>query len=396
MKYYITEISKKGTVAVDDSILIKDIPASAGTRMLESFSPLFSAESVVRLQNAGYEISGKTNVGEFSLDLLGETSYFGECTENGNLVGAAASLVANGDVETALSVDLNGYPRRAAAVSGIDFIKPTYGTVSRYGIIACACSAEGIGVSAKNAKKAREILSVIAGHDEKDGTSLRKEKYTYPEKDVSSMKVALIKELFDLSSDDVKKSISDYADSLRALGVTVEEISVPETNAVKAAWNILLCAETCNNVSRFDGVKYGYRSPSYKNIDDLYVNSRTEGFGFITKATILYGSDVLAKGRYFDCYDKALRIRRVTVNKMKEIFSSYSAILTPVCSQKNYQPYDISDAFKKTYDESIFTAIPSITGLPAMVTKGVQLIADSFCEDILFSLADSVEEKEAM
>ena len=396
MKYYITELPNKGSVAVDDNILVKDIPSSAGTRMLENFSPLFSAEAVVRLQNAGYSISGKTNIGEFALDLLGETSYFGECTENGNLVGAAASLIANGEIEASLNVDLNGYPRRAAAVSGIDFIKPTYGTVSRYGIIACACSAEQIGVSAKNAKKAKEILSVIAGHDAKDGTSLPADSYSYNISPVSGMKVCIIKELLLEASDDVNNAVSVYAEKLSSLGVTVEEVSVPEVSSLRAAWNILMCAETCNNVSRFDGVKYGYRTPNYKNIDDLYVNSRTEGFGFLTKATILYGSDVLSKGRYFDCYDKALRIRRVILNKMKELFASYNAVLTPVCSQKHYKPFDISESFEKAYEESIFTAIPSITGLPAMVTSGIQLIADSFGESTLFSLADSTEETEAM
>ena len=396
MKYYITESAKNGSVAIDDSILLKDMPASSGTRMLENFVPLFSAEAVVRLQNAGYEISGKTNTGEFSLDLLGETSFFGECTENGNLVGAAASLISKGSIDAALNTDLNGYPRRAAAVSGIDFIKPTYGTVSRYGIIACACSAEQIGVSAKNAKKVKEILSVIAGHDNKDGTSLPSESYNYEISSVSGMKVCIVKELLDMASDEVRKNVCDYAEKLRPLGVTVDEVSLPEISAIHTAWQILLCAETCNNVSRFDGVKYGYRSPDYKNIDELYVNSRTEGFGFITKATVLYGSDVLSKGRYSDCYDKALRIRRIALNRMKEFFSAYNAVLTPVCSRTCYQPYDISDSFIKTFEETVFTAVPSITGLPAMVTKGVQLIADSFCEGTLLSLADSVEETEAM
>ncbi|MBQ3150824.1 MAG: hypothetical protein IJB86_06230 [Clostridia bacterium] len=396
MKYYISEISAKGSVAVDDNILVKGTPASCGSRMLESFVPLFNAEAVDRLINAGYEISGKTNIGEFSLDLLGETSYFGECTENGNLVSAAASLVAKGDIDAAVNTDVSGYPRRAAAVSGIDFLKPTYGTVSRYGIVAAVCSAEQIGVSAKNAKKVKELISVIAGHDSKDGTSLPADSYSYELTSASGMKVCIIKELFDKASDDVKKSVSDYADKLRSVGVTVDEVSVPEVFAIHAAWNILLCAEFCNNVSRFDGVKYGYRSENYKNIDELYVNSRTEGFGFITKASVLYGSDVLSKGRYNDCYDKALRIRRVALNKMKELFASYNAVLTPVCSQKNYQPYEICDAFEKAYDENLFTAIPSITGLPAMVTKGVQLIADSFCDATLLSLADSVEETEVM
>ena len=147
---YIIKINDAGKIAVDDTILVKDVPATAGSKMLEQFKPLFSAEAVVRLENAGYKISGKTNVGEFGLDLLGETSCYGKA--EGKLEGAAASLVAAGEAFAALNVDLNGAPRRAAAVSGVDFIKPTYGTVSRYGVIAAACSGEQIGVTAKNAE----------------------------------------------------------------------------------------------------------------------------------------------------------------------------------------------------------------------------------------------------
>ena len=150
-------------------------------------------------------------------------------------------------------------------------------------------------------------------------------------------------------------------------------------------------AETCNNVSRFDGVKYGYRTPEYKNIDELYVKSRSEAMGFLTKATIIYGSDVLAKAKYEKCYDKSLRIRRVVCDRMKAVYAEYDAVLAPACSKAEYAPYDTADAFEKVFAESLFTAIPSITGMPAMVTGGVQLMADSFKESVLLSIAKSVE-----
>ncbi len=389
---YINEINAAGKIAVDDTILVKDVPATAGSKMLENFKPLFSAEAVERLEKAGYDIAGKTNVGEFGLDLLGETSYFAPETENGNLVGAAAALVAAGKVKAALNVDLNGAPRRAAAVSGVDFIKPTYGTVSRYGIIACACSGEQIGVTAVNAEDAKEILSVIAGHDSKDGTSLPAEKYEYStSEDVSAMKICIAKELYDAASAEVKANIDAYAESLKKLGAAVETVSLDIVSQAKTAWQILMAAETTNNLSRFDGVKYGYRTPEYKNIDELYVKSRSEAMGFLTKATIIYGSDVLAKAKYEKCYDKSLRIRRVVCDKVKEVLSKYDAILAPACSQVSYKPYDALEAFEKVYEESLFTAIPSITGMPAMVTKGVQLIADSYKESVLLSIAKSVE-----
>lgn len=389
---YINEINAAGKIAVDDTILVKDVPATAGSKMLENWKPLFSAEAVERLEKAGYDIAGKTNVGEFGLDLLGETSYFAPETENGNLVGAAAALVASGKVKAALNVDLNGAPRRAAAVSGVDFIKPTYGTVSRYGIIACACSGEQIGVTAANAEDAKEILAVIAGHDSKDGTSLPAEKYEYSTgEDVFAMKICIVKELYDAASAEVKANIDAYAESLKKIGAAVETISIDIVSQAQTAWQILMAAETTNNLSRFDGVKFGYRTPEYKNIDELYVKSRSEAMGFLAKATIIYGSDVLAKAKYEKCYDKSLRIRRIVCDKVREVLAKYDAILAPACSQVSYKPYDALESFEKVYAESLFTAIPSITGMPAMVTKGVQLMADSYKESVLLSIAKSVE-----
>ena len=389
---YINEINAAGKIAVDDTILVKGVPATAGSKMLENFKPLFSAEAVERLEKAGYDIAGKTNVGEFGLDLLGETSYFAPETQDGKLVGAAAALVASGKVKAALNVDLNGAPRRAAAVSGVDFIKPTYGTVSRYGVIACACSGEQIGVTAANAEDAKEILAVIAGHDSKDGTSLPAEKYDYStSEDVSAMKICIVKELYDAAGADVKAKIDAYAQGLKNLGAAVETVSLDIVSQAKTAWQILMAAETTNNLSRFDGVKYGYRTPEYKNIDELYVKSRSEALGFLTKATIIYGSDVLAKAKYEKCYDKSLRIRRVVCDKVREVLTKYDAILAPACSQLSYNPYDALEAFDKVYEESLFTAVPSISGIPAMVTKGVQLMADSYKESVLLSIAKSME-----
>ena len=395
MGYFVNSINPSGKIAVDDTILIKGTPATAGSKMLENFTPLFSAEAVERLEKAGYEIAGKTNVGEFGLDLLGETSFFGATEEDGVLAGAAASLVKKGEIKAALSVDLNGAPRRAAALAGVDFIKPTYGTVSRYGVIACACSGEQIGVTAPDAETAREILSVIAGHDSKDGTSLPAEKYDYALTDIKGMKIALVKELYSLASDEVKAKLDKYVASLKSLGAEVEEISLDIVREAQTAWQILMSAETTNNLSRFDGVKYGHRTAEYKNIDELYVKSRTEGFGFLAKATIIYGSDVLSKSKYDACYDKSLRIRRIVTDKVKAALASYDAILAPACSQTEYRAYDVLDSFEKVLEESVFTAVPSITGLPAMATKGVQLIADSHKDSVLLSIANSVEGLEA-
>ncbi len=387
---YVTKINDEGNIAVDDLILVKGVPALAGSKIMGNFVPLFTADAVERLENAGYTLSGKTAVGEFGLDLVGE---FADKWENGEtLVGAAAHLVKTGEVAGALCVDLNGAPRRGAALSGVNFIKPTYGTVSRYGVIAAACSGEQIGVTASTVTATAGLLSVIAGHDGKDGTSLEPVSYDYDtDLSVSGSKVCIIKELMELTDDTAKQKVLDYAEKLRKAGVVVEEVSFDLVKTAATAWQILMSAETCNNLSRYDGVKFGYRTPNYNNIDELYVNTRTEGFNFLTKATLLYGSDVLSKGRYADCYDKSLRIRRVVAEKFKELLKSYDGVLTPPASKTEYKPYDIKDAFGKVAEETVFTAIPNLIGVPALVSGGVQIIGNHFDESILFSLAKAVE-----
>lgn len=389
MNEYITKICETGNIAVDDTILVKDAAATAGSKILEGFKPLFSAEAVTRLEAKGYSVSGKTATGEFGLDLVGEFSYY--APQEGILKGAAAELVANGDVKAALGVDMNGATRRAAALSGVDFLKPTYGTVSRYGVISCAASGEQLGVYAKNADGIKEIMTVIAGHDDKDGTSLPAESYDYSIADVKGKKVCIVKELLEKADDETKAEVNAFAETLKANGVTVETVSLDIFDLANTAWQILMCAETCNNVSRYDGVKYGHRAEKYRNIDELYVNSRTEGFNFLTKTVILYGSDVLSKNRYKDCYDKSLRVRRVISEKMAELFASYDAVLTPVCSKTSYESYDMNEAFIKVFEESVFTCVPNLIGSPALVTKGVQLMGKNFSESTLLSLADIVE-----
>lgn len=364
-------INEKGNVAVDDMILVKGYDATAGSKMLEGFKPLFSAEVVERLEKKGYEILGKTEVSEFSLGLTGSLS--------------SARLVKDGGLKAVIGVDMNGSARRSAALENALFLKSTYGTVSRHGIISTAASGEAVGVYADSVESAREILSVISGHDEKDGTSLREKKYDYSAVAVKGKKVAIVRELLDKADTDEKAKIEAFKKELYGYGVDVEEISLDIFDAANTAYAILSSAETCNNLSRYDGVKYGYRTKEYKNIDELYSRSRSEGFTFRTKAVILYGSDVLSKNRYKDCYDKSLRVRRVVSEKMKEVFEKYDALLTPVFSSaKNLE----DDSFVKVVEESVFTSLANLVGLPALTVSGVQLIGGHFSEKTLLSLAE--------
>lgn len=387
MNHYVTAM-QSGNIAVDDTLLVKDSVTAAGSRMLDGFVPLFSAEAVERLQKAGYTVAGKTRVGEFGLDLVGEFSYTGGFAKEGKLYGAAADLVATGAVKAALGVDLNGAPRRAAALSNIKFIKPTYGTVSRYGVIPCACSGEQVGVYAATLSDLKEVLGVVAGHDGKDGTSLPEPSYEYAVEPVAQKKVCIVKEWMQAETADAVRAA---AEALKKQGVAVEEVSLDCAQAAQTAWQILMAAETCNNLSRYDGVKFGHRTDNYTNIDQLYVNSRSEGFNLLTKTVILYGSDVLSKDRYIDCYDKALRVRRLVSEKMAELFSAYDAVLLPACSRKTYDVYDISEAFGKVFDESLYTCVANLTGIPALVSGGVQWLGKAFSEGLLIGLAAAAE-----
>lgn len=393
MDYFVTEINRAGTVAVDDTILVKGYETKAGSHILDGFAPLFSADAVRRLEKAGYAISGKTSTGEFGLDISGETSYHMVCKKaDGTLSTAAAEAVATGAVKQAICVDVNGAPRRGASLSGVDFIKPTYGTVSRYGIIPTACSGEQIGVCAGDAEGVKEILAVIAGHDPKDGTSLPAEKYDYSaDKEVGGMKIAAVRELYNAADDDVKAKLDAYIAKLQSAGASVEFISIPDVKAYATAWQIMLSAETCNNVSRYDGVKFGYRTPEYKDIDELYVKSRTEGMGFTAKMNVLYGSDVLSKNRYMSCYDKSLRLRRLASEKMNEIFGQYDCVICPAMSAATLPEYDTAESFVRAKGELLFTTIPNLVGNPAMVTGGVQLWAAAFGESVLLSVASTIE-----
>ena len=249
-----------------------------------------------------------------------------------------------------------------------------------------------MGVYAADVSGIKEIMDVIAGHDEKDGTSLKEEKYNYStDEAVNGKKVCIVKELLEKADEETAAKVKAYADKLRGAGAVVEEISLELFDIANTTWQILMTAETCNNVSRYDGVKFGHRAAEYSNIDELYVNTRTEGFNFLTKAVILYGSDVLSKNRYDDCYGKSLKVRRVISEKFTELMEQYDAVLTPVCSKSAYTSYDIADAFKTVFDESVFTAVANLIGIPALVSGGVQLLGKAFDESTLLSLAGSVE-----
>ena len=378
-------------IVIDDMFLTVGTPTTAGSKMLEGYNSLFEAEVLTRLNAAGYTITGKAKVGEFGVDLLGETSYFGADYENDTLQYPAAVQVKSGEAEAAVVLDVNGAPRRGAAQAGLVALKPTYGMVSRYGTIPVACSGETVSVVAANAADCREVFAAMAGHDAKDGTSLPESMVDAGKAVVTKKnKVAVLSSMLKDTSEEVQAQIAAVSENLAKNGVEVVTVDAETVAYAGAAWNILMSAELCNNVSRYDGVKYGYRTKTYTNIDELYTNSRTEAFGELLKSAILFGSETLSTENYQKVYDKALRVRRVISEAMKAILADCDALLMPAASVTAYSKAMVEADKYLPYKENFYTAPASITGLPVVVAGGVQLVGNAFSEDVLLDLAELV------
>ncbi len=377
------DVNTAKAVLLDDMLLTKDMPTCAGSKMLDGYMSLFDATVVEKLISAGFEIAGKASVGEFAIDVIGESSYSGAVKDDkGNLSLASAEILKKDNIKAAIQLDVNGAPRRAAAVNDLVFVKPTYGMVSRYGTIPVACSGECVGVMAKKAEDCLEVLGAITCYDAKDGTSLPDDM----RQEADEIKKVAVVTAFDSSvNDDVKAKLDAFVKKLEAKGIEVVKIDGAGLIAAKTAWNVLFSAELCNNVSRYDGIKYGYRTPNYTTIDELYTNSRTEAFGELLKRAILFGSETLSDENYKKVYDKSLRVRRVIVDYFDSIFESADAVLMPATSKMSFSESDVMG--NAAYDENLFTAPASVSGLPAVVTDGVQLVGKVFSEKALLELA---------
>ena len=398
MEFYFEKVntSLEKKIVADDMLLTKELPTTAGSKMLEGYVSLFEAEALTRLTEAGYGLCGKAAVGEFAIDLLGETSCKGACTdENGKILNPVAEIIKSGDAMAGICLDANGYVRRAAAQYGLVSVKPTYGTVSRFGTVPVACSGECVSVMAASAKDCRDILDAMAGHDNKDGTSLPEEKCAFLKKSAPVAEIKRVAVLTDMLPDDegVQSAVYSLANKLEAEGVKVDKIEGSLIKLSRNGWNILMSAELCNNVSRYDGVKYGYRSNNFTSIDELYTNSRTEAFGDLLKTAILFGSDTLSTENYMKVYDKALRIRRLICEELGKLFKEYDAVLMPACSEMAYSIDTVKANKDMAYTENVYTAPASITGLPAVVFEGVQLIGNYFGDSSILALCEKLEKE---
>ena len=381
------DVNSACKIVAEDMLLTTDVPTAAGSKMLDGYMSLLEAEVLTKLKSKGYAICGKSDVGEFAIDLLGETSYNGVNVTDGKLANASAEILKANEADAVIALDVNGAVRRAAAQNGLVSVKPTYGTVSRYGTIPVACSGETVSVMAKEADTCRKILDDIAGHDDKDGTSLPECEIAKKADSKPIKRIAIINDMMADVSDDIKANIDD---ACAKLGVETVKIDSSVIAASRAAWNILMSAELCNNVSRYDGVKYGYRAEKFSGIDELYTNSRTEAFGELLKTAIIFGSETLSTENYMKVYDTALRTRRVIAEEFAKIFAEFDAVMIPACSKAFYTEDDVKADKYVSYKENFYTAPASITGLPAVVAGGVQLIGKAFSENALLELVSKL------
>jgi len=327
------------TISVDDNIAALG-SCSAGSKMLENFKPLFTATAIERLIECGVKIGEKSDVSEFGLGFNPPCKY-----------------------DTRISVDANAEPRITAYRDGKICYKPSYGVISRYGIVSTVASSETISISGSNLDIITSLAEIMSGPDPRDGTLTGKKLSFTKDSNIKGKRIAVIAEHFETKK--YIKLLNNAMSDFRTAVAFVEKISVPEVKVVQAVYLTMIGAEVCNNLSKYDGVKYGYRSPNAKTLEEIYIMSRSEAFGLGAKAYILLGSEILSKENYEKYYVKALKIRRLLKNKFDEIYKNFDAVLLPIDGDE----------------------LSSLLGQPSIVINGVQLMANNFEDNKLINIA---------
>ncbi|MDD3168151.1 MAG: Asp-tRNA(Asn)/Glu-tRNA(Gln) amidotransferase subunit GatA [Eubacteriales bacterium] len=406
-------------VAVKDNICTKGIKTTAASKMLRNFIPPYDATVIERLQKAGAVILGKTNLDEFAMGGSTETSYYG-ITRNpwnpdkvpGGSSGGSAAATAARLAPYALGSDTGGSIRQPCAFCNLTGIKPTYGSVSRYGLMAYASSLDQIGTMGKNVRDCAAALAVISGSDPRDSTSVMKKPFHFAwsageagknsavtGKELAGLKIGLPKNYFEIGiSDEVKHAVLGAAEIYQKLGAAVEEFQIPTIEYAVPAYYIIACAEASSNLSRYDGIKYGYRSKNAGDLPDTFYKSRSEGFGKEVKRRIMLGSFVLSSG-YFDAYyKKALQVRGLIKHSFDRAFNKYDMILSPVSPTAAYRIGEQIEDPLAMYLADIYTVSVNLSGLPAVALPcgfgkdgmpvGMQLIGRAFSEEVLVAAAD--------
>lgn len=364
-------------VAIKDNISTKGIKTSCASKILGDFKPPYNATVIDKLSQAGAVIIGKLNMDEFAMGSTGETSYYGE-TKNpwntdrvtGGSSSGAAAAVAACEAPYALGSDTGGSIRQPASFCGVTGMKPTYGMVSRYGLIAYASSLDQIGPVAKDAADCAAILDVICGKDEMDGTSLDAECGGFLSGlsgDVGGLRIGVPKQCFgDGLGSEVKEAVLSVAETLKAGGASVQEFEMPIIDYAVPTYYIIAAAEASSNLSRFDGVKYGFRADDFEDLTDLYLKTRSEGFGNEVKRRILLGTFALSTGYYDAYYKKALRVKALIKKAFDEAYQKFDVILFPAAPTTAPKlGSSLSDPLKM-YLSDIYTVSVNLAGLPGI------------------------------
>lgn len=401
--------------AIKDNICTKNVRTTCASRMLENFVPPYDATVMERL--SGVTMLGKLNMDEFAMGSSTENSFY-QITHNprdlsrvpGGSSGGSAAAVAAEEAAFALGSDTGGSIRQPAAFCGVVGLKPTYGVVSRFGLIAFASSLDQIGTLTRDVRDAALLLNVIAGHDPKDATSVKREYDDFGAqigREIRGMRVALPKEYFGEGlHPEVKEAVLAAAKKLEGQGAEIVEASMPSLEHALAAYYVISCAEASSNLARFDGVKYGFRAKDYENINELYDKSRSEGFGREVKRRILLGSFVLSAGYYDAYYKKAMQVRTLVKRDFDRILLENDLILSPVAPTTAYKIGEKIDDPLTMYMGDAYTVPVNIAGLPAVslpcgtdsagLPIGAQLIGKPFGEAEILRAAYVLEKEAAL
>lgn len=400
-------------MAVKDNICTKGIKTTCASKMLYNFVPPYEAHVTDRLFESGAVMLGKVNMDEFAMGSTTENSAF-KTTKNprnlshvpGGSSGGSAAAVAAGECVYALGSDTGGSIRQPASFCGVVGMKPTYGSVSRYGLVAFASSLDQIGPLTRSVEDNAAVLTAISGHDERDTTSIKREYGDFTSdigKSVKGMKIGIIKEFFGEGiSDEVKTAVLDAAKKYESMGAELVELSIPTLDYALPAYYVISSAEASSNLARFDGARYGYRSEKFDDITELYKNSRSEGFGAEVKRRIMLGTFALSSGYYDAYYKKALQVRTLIIRDFNKAFESCDFILSPVSPTTAYKIGEKTSDPLEMYLGDIYTVPINIAGVPSLsmpcavgkdnLPIGMQLIGPLFSENKLYKAGYAFEE----
>ena len=401
-------------VAIKDNMCTEGMLTTCSSKILKNFIPTFSAEAVLNLEKAGVVIIGKTNMDEFAMGSTTETSAYG-ITRNpwntdhvpGGSSGGSAAAVAAGECLFALGSDTGGSIRQPASFCGVVGLKPTYGTVSRYGLIAYASSFDQIGPLTKNVTDCATVMEVLASHDTKDSTSIKRDDTNFTAAlidDVKGMKIGIPRDYLGEGLDiEVKNAVLTAAKKLAARGAIIEEFDLSFVDYAIPTYYTIAAAEASSNLERFDGIKYGYRTKSFEILHDMYKKTRSEGFGAEVKRRIMLGAFVLSSGYYDAYYLKALKVKAMIKKVFDEAFAKYDLILGPVAPTTAPKLGESLADPLKMYLGDIYTISVNLVGLPGIslpcgtdakgLPIGLQFIADRFQEKKLIQAAYTYEKQ---